>query len=810
MVGSDAKAQSDIYAAAMLAGVVGSDCIVLAGPRGQPMPTDQQARLQAANAGGFVVGGLAAVPTTKITGRSMTRLSGPDRWATARRVGQQAAGVTPDAGATQGVPPTINGVAVPPQSQGSCVGEDPIVVGSDPKAQSDIYAAAMLAGVVGSDCIVLAGPRGQPMPTDQQARLQAANAGGFVVGGLAAVPTTKITGRSMTRLSGPDRWATARLVGRRAAGDTTAGTPTDQEPLKAVFDRAANQRAEIVAELTRQMKADNYGIDSNNLLRGPSGFQIYLNECPDNWSNTAGITASEIRIGHSVPLSGNLAAYGAVNTGMQDYFNWVNENDPIAGKQIALISRDDAYSAERTIENVNAFIDTENVFSISTLGTPGTLATYDHVNNECIPHPFVQSGHPAWGDPVIHPWTTGMQFAYNTEAKVWGTWIELNLSQDLPVKVAGLVMDNNFGVAYEAAFDDWATAHPEVVSEFIPVRHNDGEFRMEELADEMQAIADAAPDVFISMTAGTPCLNAIQLANTNGLASSIRSGGGAMFTSSVCRTPNFLAPVGSAADGWLSVGGGAKDSTDPAFADEPFVALLNARFAAAAPDTNSDLFAHGYTIAYAYVEALRIAAELPDGLTRANLMLAVRSLDISHPLLLDGIRFRLDGAADAYPIEGTDISPDDADSGTWGTPIEIIDVDGQTPNCVWTHDGCGSATRDRLTTMYASGAADLNDSLSAWGYAHRADRPGPENRLKPGYWQATADSFCLYWDHATEEWKQGSNLGTGWIQINHVGIEFDQSTRIRIVHGDYVEVATWSGGNFGARRCQLDWVADLD
>ena len=38
-------------------------------------------------------------------------------------------------------------VALPPQSQGSCGGQVPIVVGSDAAAQSDIYAAAMLAGV---------------------------------------------------------------------------------------------------------------------------------------------------------------------------------------------------------------------------------------------------------------------------------------------------------------------------------------------------------------------------------------------------------------------------------------------------------------------------------------------------------------------------------------------------------------------------------------------------------------------------------------------------------------------------------------
>ena len=105
------------------------------------------------------------------------------------------------------------------------------MVGSDAKVQSDIYSAITLAGVVGADCVVLAGPRDGAVPASQQARLDVANAGGFVLGGIAAVPTAKIAGRDMTRLGGVTRWGTAQLVGRRASGDTTAGTSTTAEPI---------------------------------------------------------------------------------------------------------------------------------------------------------------------------------------------------------------------------------------------------------------------------------------------------------------------------------------------------------------------------------------------------------------------------------------------------------------------------------------------------------------------------------------------------------------------------------------------------
>ena len=814
VVGSDAAAQSDIYAAAMLAGVIGSDCIVLAGPRGESMPADQQARLQAANAGGFVVGGEVAVPDVKIADRTMARLFGPDRWATARRVGQHAAGVTPDASATQGVPPKIDGVAVPPQSQGSCAGQVPIVVGSDAAAQSDIYAAAMLAGVIGSDCIVLAGPRGESMPADQQARLAAASAGGFVVGGIAAVPTAKIAGRSMTRLSGNDRWETARLVGRRAAGDTTAGSSTDQEAIEAVFARAAAQRAEIVAGLTKQIRAGNYGVDDDNVLRGPAGFRIDLDQCPDGWSDTTGITDSQVRIGHTTAQSGNLAVYGNIAYGWENYFDWINANDPImvdgSPRDLVLVVKDDAYRAPQTIAHVDAFIKAENVFSILTLGSPSTLAVYDKINEECIPHPFVMSGHPAWGDPVVHPWTTIMQMAYNTEAILWGAWIRENLSDLLPVKVAGLVMDNDFGLAYETAFAAWAEEHPEVVSSFTPVRHDPV---AQSIAAEMRAVADANPDVYISMTAGNPCLLAVQEAGQSGLYDDINAKGGALFTPSVCKGIEvYVKPAGDAADGWWIIGGGSKDSTDPKFIDEPFIAFANSNLEAAGLDPAVSLYAFGYTYGYPYGEALRVAADLPGGLTRTNFILAVRSIDIYHPMILDGIITQLNGNADAYFVEGSDFSQFNATEQTWTQVGDVVNVNGQTPNCAWDKDngGCGTTTRERLTTIAARGPADQDDTFSASALAYRADWEGPENRLKPGYWQVTADSLCLHYDRVDEEWRQGSRRGDGWIGVNGASVEVNQSTRIRVEHGDTVEVTTWSGGNRGATKCELNWVADLD
>ena len=388
----------------------------------------------------------------------------------------------------------------------------------------------------------------------------------------------------------------------------------DRSTLEGIFDEAAARRAKAVATLTEKIEAGEYGVGDDGILRGPEGFEIDMNACPADWSDTSGITDSQIRIGHTTAQSGNLAAYGNIAYGWENYFNWINENDPItvggSARDLTLIVKDDAYVAAQTIEFVDELIEAENVFSILTLGSPNTLAVYDKINAECIPHPFVMTGHPAWGDPVNHPWTTIMQMSYSTESILWGAWIKENLADLLPVKVAGLVMDNDFGLAYELGFDEWAGANPDVVSEYLPVRHDPA---APTLTNEVTTILAFEPDVFISMTAGNPCLLAIQEAGQSGLYDDINAKGGALFTPSVCKgIEAYMKPAGEFADNWWIIGGGSKDSTDPKFVDEPFMSFVNANLEAGGLDSKVSLYAIGYTYGYPYGEALRIAADLPE------------------------------------------------------------------------------------------------------------------------------------------------------------------------------------------------------
>lgn len=104
----------------------------------------------------------------------------------------------------------------------------------------------------------------------------------------------------------------------------------------------------------------------------------------------------------------------------------------------------------------------------------------------------------------------------------------------------------------------------------------------------------------------------------------------------------------------------------------------------------------------------------------------------------------------------------------------------------------------------------MNDETVVSARAYDIDRLGPPgNLIKPGLWQASSRSFCLWWDIASQDWRTGER-GAGWIEINGRPRRLTRFSPIRIEHGDLVVITTLSGPRTGDRKCELNWVADLD
>ena len=73
---------------------------------------------------------------------------------------------------------------------------------------------------------------------------------------------------------------------------------------------------------------------------------------------TPGVTSTEIKIGSSVPLSGEAAIAGNVARGIDAYFKYVNAKGGVFGRKLKFVYLDDGYDPGRAVNNtirVSAF-----------------------------------------------------------------------------------------------------------------------------------------------------------------------------------------------------------------------------------------------------------------------------------------------------------------------------------------------------------------------------------------------------------------------------------------------------------------------
>ncbi len=94
-----------------------------------------------------------------------------------------------------------------------------------------------------------------------------------------------------------------------------------------------------------------------------------------------GVSATEIVIGTSQPLSGPASFWGGpVSGGMDAYLKFINDQGGIHGRKIRLVIRDDAYLPPRAVANVRELVEREQVFAIvGLIGSANTFAVRDYI-----------------------------------------------------------------------------------------------------------------------------------------------------------------------------------------------------------------------------------------------------------------------------------------------------------------------------------------------------------------------------------------------------------------------------------------------
>ncbi len=445
--------------------------------------------------------------------------------------------------------------------------------------------------------------------------------------------------------------------------------------------------------VVKRIKENKWGLSADGkTITGPEGFKIDITKCAAGWSNTQGLTDTSFKVGGSLALSGTLADYGNYGKSIDTLLKYYGEQKAFkdsTGKTRTAnyIQKDDGYDPARAIPNTDELLDSEKVFAMWNLGTPATMKVYDKVNQRCVPHILQMTGHPAFGDPINHPWTTGAPVpSYTTETQLWGTFIEKRLAEfNKPkITVAALVMNNDFGKVYDAGFKAFIAQSAtlkgkvEFFTEYI-------EPTAPSITDPMTTLASKKPDVFIAMTAGTSCTQAVVEAAQNGMKESVKY----LFQPLTCGGVTFLSKEkvggdGSVSNGWWLFNPGMKDIKDVNFANDPWIKFIKELLTKNGVDpTSSSQLGLGFGYAWAFVQSILIAQELDGGLTRANLIVAHRSINMTPPTHLWGIRSHLDGNKDAFISEGGIFAKFDSAKQAWIDEGGLIELDGKSSPCAW-------------------------------------------------------------------------------------------------------------------------------
>jgi branched-chain amino acid transport system substrate-binding protein len=165
-----------------------------------------------------------------------------------------------------------------------------------------------------------------------------------------------------------------------------------------------------------------------------------------------GVTATEIKVGNTMPYSGPGSTYGTQGKAEAAYFRMINEQGGVNGRTVNFISLDDQSSPSKALEQARRLIEQEEVALLfSTLGTQQNSAMVKYVNQKKVPHLFLTSGANKWGDYAEHPWTMGWAPSFRAEAKTYAKYIQ----RAKPDGKIGIIYENDdLGKDYVAGIRD--------------------------------------------------------------------------------------------------------------------------------------------------------------------------------------------------------------------------------------------------------------------------------------------------------------------------------------------------------------------
>jgi len=337
-----------------------------------------------------------------------------------------------------------------------------------------------------------------------------------------------------------------------------------------------------------------------------------------------GVTDSEIKLGNTGPYSGPASSYSAVPKSQVAYWKMVNDDGGINGRKINFLSYDDGYTPPKTVEMVRKLVEEDQVLLVaSPLGTPTNSAIWQYMNQKKVPQLFVATGATKWDDPKGHPWTIGWQPNYQSEGRIYATYI---LKEKPTGKIGVLYQNDDFGKDYLKGVKDGLGEKASMV--IVEASYETTDPTVDSQVVDMKA---KGVDVFVNCAIPKFAAQAIRKTAEIGwtplhILSSIGNSVGATL-----KPAGFENAKDIVSDFYL------KDPSDPKWTDDAGFKTWVAFMDKYLPDADkSDAgYVAGSSLAAMTAQVLK---QCGDELTRENVMTQAASLhDVTVPMLLPGI-----------------------------------------------------------------------------------------------------------------------------------------------------------------------------
>jgi ABC-type branched-subunit amino acid transport system substrate-binding protein len=341
-----------------------------------------------------------------------------------------------------------------------------------------------------------------------------------------------------------------------------------------------------------------------------------------------GVTKTQIVLGATGPLTGAESEYETVLSGAKAYFEYVNAHGGVYGRKIVYDIQDDQYDPVQTVQQTQKLVEQDKVFAIfNSIGTEHALAVRDYLNQRKVPQLFVGDGSTAIGNAhKKYPWTMGLLPSFVGEGAIYGKLI----AKDHPKAKIGVLYEGDvYGNELLQGLKQGlgAKANQIVSAQSYALLSTD-------VTQQVQTLKAAGADTFVIFALPKQAIQAFVVAAKLGWKP-------VEYVTSVSIDPAVMQIVHLNTDPSVGVGATSTaflhDPTNPNQKRSPGVKLYLQIMKKYLPSEDPKAVAHiyGMMAAYAMVDVLKRAGRNP---TRAGVLKAARSMNLTDPFLLPGLK----------------------------------------------------------------------------------------------------------------------------------------------------------------------------